>query len=312
MHKISDTPGLSYELIANAKDENGFYSINSKGVRDREFEIPKPADVFRIIVLGDSVTFGTEYPLELTYPKILEKLLNKNPESNLRFEVLNAGVCSYNAVQKVLLLQNKLLDYDPDMVILQFLNDDYYRNAVVLPGDNNSKQQDVFLSIGEYFSLNFPKLLILPYSFDRLLMRHLASYRVINKRLYDRLSMDDPARFPVQAYRFAAYADMEKSMRVNKEVFEKLYQLSIKHKFKVFLLLVPELKNESRIDDWIKNECPEKYGFSSLDLQEAFKASGVDLEDLRVVPEGTCHLNEKGHRITAGIIKERLDIDFRN
>lgn len=151
LHKISDTPGLSYELIANAKDENGFYSINSKGVRDREFEIPKPADVFRIIVLGDSVTFGTEYPLELTYPKILEKLLNKNPESNLRFEVLNAGVCSYNAVQKVLLLQNKLLDYDPDMVILQFLNDDYYRNAVVLPGDNNSKQQDVFLSIGEYF-----------------------------------------------------------------------------------------------------------------------------------------------------------------
>ena len=312
MHKISDIPGLSYEMIAHAKDENGFYSINSKGIRDREFEIPKPDDVFRIIVLGDSVTFGTEYPLELTYPKILEKSLNKKSGLNLKYEVLNAGVCSYNAVQKFLLLKNKLLDYEPDMVILQFLNDDYYRNAVVLSGDNNSKQRDVFLSMGEYFSSNFPKLLVLPYSLDRLLMRHSASYRVMNKRLYDRMSMDDPERFPAQAYRFAAYEDMEESMRVNKAVFEKLHKLSEKRKFKVFLLLVPELKNESRINEWIKNDCPDKYGFSSIDLQEAFKARGVDLEGLRIVPDGTCHLNDKGHRIAAGIIKEYLDRDFRN
>ena len=311
LHKISDIPGLSYELIAHAKDENGFYSINSKGIRDREFEIPKPDDVFRIIILGDSVTFGTEYPLELTYPKILEKLLNKKSGANIRYEVLNAGVCAYNAVQKFLLLKNKLLDYEPDMVILQFLNDDYYRNAVVLSGDNNLNQRDVFLSMGEYFSSNFPKLLSLPYSLDRLLMRHLATYRVLNKRLYDRLSMDDPDRFPVQAYKFA-YTDMEESMRLNKAVFEKLHELSRKRNFKVFLLLVPELKNDSRIDEWIKNDCPDKYGFSTIDLQEAFKARGVDLESLRIVPNGTCHLNEKGHRITAEIIKERLERDFRN
>ncbi|MCG2710758.1 MAG: hypothetical protein L6416_00225 [Candidatus Omnitrophica bacterium] len=312
LHKISDIPGLSYELIARAKDENGFYSINSKGIRDREFKIPKPEGIFRIIVLGDSVTFGTEYPVELTYPKILEKLLNKKPGPNIRFEVMNAGVCSYNAVQKFLFLKNKLLDYEPDIVILQFLNDDYYRNAVVLSGDNNSKQKDVFISMGEYFSSNFPKLLVLPYSLDRLLMRHLALYRVMNKRIYDRLSMDDPKRFPSQAYRFAAYADMGESMRVNKAVFESLYELSEKCKFKIFLLLVPELKNESRIDGWIKNDCPHKYGFSSIDLQKAFKAKGVHLEDLRIVPDGTCHLNDLGHRITAGIIKERLDKYFSN
>ncbi len=312
LHKISDIPGLSYELIANAKDEDGFYSINSKGIRDREFEIPKPDDVFRIIVLGDSVTFGTEYPVELTYPKVLEKLLNKKPGANIRYEVLNAGVCSYNAVQKFLLLKNKLLDYEPDMIILQFLNDDYYRNAVVLSGDKNSNQKDVFISMGEYFSSNFPKLLVLPYSLDRLLMKHLASYRVMNKMLYDRLSMDDPDRYPAQAYRFAAYADMKESMRLNKAVFEKLHELSRERNFKVLLLLVPELKNGSRIDEWIKNDCPDKYGFSTIDLQEAFKARGVDIEGLRIVPEGTCHLNDKGHRITAGIIKERLETEIND
>ncbi len=310
LHKISDIPGLSYELIANAKGENGFYSINSKGIRDREFEIPKPDDVFRIIVLGDSVTFGTEYPIELTYPKVLEKLLNKKNGTKRRYEVLNTGVCSYNAVQKFLFLKNKLLDYEPDLVIFQFLNDDYYRNAVVLPGDKALKQKDVFLSLGEYFSANFPKLLMLPYSLDRFLIRHLASYRVVNKMLYDRLSVDNPERFPAQGYRFAAYTDLDESMRVNKAVFEKFFELSKKHGFRLYLLLVPELKNESRIDDWIRKDCPDKYGFAVIDLLKAFKARGIDLESLRIVPEGTCHFNDKGHRLTAGIIKERLEKDF--
>lgn len=311
LHKISNIPGLSYELIPNVSIESGFYSINSKGIRDREFEIPKPEGVFRIIVLGDSVTFGTEYPAALTYPKILEKLLNAKTESNIRYEVLNAGVCSYNAVQKFLLLKHKLLDYEPDMIIVQFLNDDYYRNAVFLPGFENSNQKDVFLTMGKYFSFNFPQILALPHSIDRLLMRHLASYRVMNKRLYDRLSLSDPDRFPAQAYKFAAYKNMEESMKVNKEVFEKFHELSVKFNFQISLLLVPELKDDSGIDQWIKNDCPKKYGFSSIDLKKAFNTRGVNLESLRIIPEGTCHLNDKGHRITAQIIKKRLEKDIQ-
>lgn len=309
LHKVSDIPGLSYELIADAKTDDGFYSINSKGIRDREFEIPKPSGVFRIIVLGDSVTFGTEYPVELTYPKILEKLLNEKGSPGRRYEVLNAGVCAYNAAQKFLLLKNKLLDYEPDMVILQFLNDDYYRNAVVLPGGKHSDEQDVFISMGEYFSSNFPKLLFLPYPIDRFLIRHSALYRVINKRLYDRLSNEHPEQFPPQAYRFAANKDIKDSMRVNKGVFDGFYRLSLKYNFQPCLLLVPELKDESRIDEWIKNDCPGEYGFYTIDLKEAFKANGVQLKQLRIVPEGTCHLNDKGHEITAQIIKRRLERD---
>ena len=312
LHKISRIPGLSYELIAGAKSDDGFYSINSNGIRDREFEIPKPDGVFRIIVLGDSVTFGTEYPLDFTYPKILEKLLNSNFKSKRKFEVLNAGVCSYNAVQKFLFLKNRLLDYEPDMVILQFLNDDYYRNAVILSADSKMQQRDVVISMGEYFSSNFPKLLILPYSLDRLLMRHLASYRVMNKMLYDRLSENNPERFPAQAYKFAACVNMSESMKLNKAVFEKFQFLSTKSNFKLYLLLVPELKNESRIDEWIKNDCPKIYGFPSIDLQKEFKARNVDFESLRIAPDGICHLNNKGHEIVAEIIAGRLSTDFGN
>ncbi len=306
LHRISDIPGLSYELMANAETENGFYAINSKGIRDREFVIPKPKGVFRILVLGDSVTFGTEYFVESTYPKILEKLLNDKVGATLKYEVLNAGVCSYNAVQKFLLLKNKLLDYEPDMVILQFLNDDYYRNAVFSSGLSSLSERDVFISMGEYFSSNFPKLISLPHFIDRFLMRYLATYRVLNKRLYDRLSDDYPEKFPSQAYRFAAYKDMADSMRVNKGAFEKFHELSVKFNFPVFLLLVPELKKESQIDVWIKSDCPQKYGFFTIDLQKSLKSRGVNLEELRIVPSGICHLNKKGHRITAQIIKRHI------
>lgn len=312
LHKISDIPGLSYELMANAKTEQGFYSINSKGIRDREFEIPKPDGVFRIIVLGDSVTFGTEYPVEMTYPKILERLLNAESGSKLRYEVLNAGVCSYNAVQKFILLKNKLLDYQPDMVIMQFLNDDYYRNAVFLPGNKNLNKKNGFISMGEYFSSNFPQLFALPYPIDRLLMKHMSFYRVMNKRLYDSLSIKNPDKYPPQAYKFAAYEELEDSMQVNKAAFEKFHELSLKSNFQFFLLMVPELKADSRMDAWIKNSCLQKYGFASIDLKQEFEARNIDLKDLRIVPEGICHLNENGHRITAQIIKTALERPHRD
>ena len=52
-------------------------SINSNGIRDREFEIHKPSNTFRIIGLGDSITMAAGLDLEESYLKKLEFLLNK-------------------------------------------------------------------------------------------------------------------------------------------------------------------------------------------------------------------------------------------
>ena len=48
--------------------------INSQGLReDEDVIIPKPKDVYRILLVGDSFTFGTNIQLS----QILEKNLNK-------------------------------------------------------------------------------------------------------------------------------------------------------------------------------------------------------------------------------------------
>ena len=54
--------------------ERGVYvKINSQGLRDYDYPMEKAPAIFRIIILGDSVTFGTGVTMEETYAKRLEK-----------------------------------------------------------------------------------------------------------------------------------------------------------------------------------------------------------------------------------------------
>jgi lysophospholipase L1-like esterase len=101
------------------------FSINSRGFRDQEYSEEKPADVFRIVMLGDSTTVGWGVPADQTVAKIMERRLNQSRVPGChRFEVINAGVGNYGTVQEY----NHYLTYDrafhPDLVILEyFIND---------------------------------------------------------------------------------------------------------------------------------------------------------------------------------------------
>jgi lysophospholipase L1-like esterase len=98
------------------------FSINSAGLRDREFPREKPPGVYRIVWLGDSTTVGWGVPLAGAAPKILERELNAAGRG--RFEVLNAGVGNYGTVQEVEHYLTIDRAFHPDLVILEyFIND---------------------------------------------------------------------------------------------------------------------------------------------------------------------------------------------
>jgi lysophospholipase L1-like esterase len=95
---------------------------NSMGVRsDKEYDFHKPRDVKRILVLGDSITMGWGVRYEQIYPYLLENLLNNNSE--VEFEVINAGVGNYNSLNELATLK-KLMDIDPDLIVLGFYIND--------------------------------------------------------------------------------------------------------------------------------------------------------------------------------------------
>ena len=92
--------------------------INSHGFRDYEYPLEKPSNTFRIIILGDSHTFGLGVELNDTYPKVLESLLNKGADG-LKYEVINLGVPGYNMLEKVEFFKKNGLLFNPDIVMVQ-------------------------------------------------------------------------------------------------------------------------------------------------------------------------------------------------
>ncbi len=76
---------------------------NSHGLRDDEFPVKPHAHTFRILCLGDSLTFENGVRTQDTYPQQLEAMLNS--ERNLKpVQVINAGVSAYDTWQEAIYL----------------------------------------------------------------------------------------------------------------------------------------------------------------------------------------------------------------
>jgi len=100
-------------------------SINSEGMRDREFSLEKPPDVYRVMMLGDSTTFGWGVRQEDTAAKFLERKLNAAlPPGFHRVEVINTGVGNYDTVQEVTYYETIGWKYHLDLVVLVFFIND--------------------------------------------------------------------------------------------------------------------------------------------------------------------------------------------
>ncbi len=95
---------------------------NSFGHRDKEIPVEKSPGVIRVLVLGDSVTFGHGVDMESSYPEILEEKLNQEIRSS-SFDVINTGVPGNSAFQEYFDLKRGLI-FDPDVIILQFVLND--------------------------------------------------------------------------------------------------------------------------------------------------------------------------------------------
>jgi lysophospholipase L1-like esterase len=103
-------------------------STNEFGLRDEPIPPKRPSE-FRILILGDSVTFGWGVPQDQTYPAQLQKNLKKYPKN---FRVINAGVSGYNTVQEYAYLNNGGLSLRPDLILLMYTSNDieHYRGPL--------------------------------------------------------------------------------------------------------------------------------------------------------------------------------------
>lgn len=127
-------PGRSFRLTPGFRGAEVSHEfnvpavINSRGLRDREIAPAKPLGVFRILVLGDSFTYGSGVRAEETYPKQLARLLEARGGGR-RIEVINTGVSGYGTFHQAAFLRDEGWTYEPDLLILQmFPNNDLSEN----------------------------------------------------------------------------------------------------------------------------------------------------------------------------------------
>jgi len=120
-----DLDGRLYAHRPNLDLDCGSFRVrtNSLGCRGPEVARQKPADVYRIVVLGDSVAFGWGDDDEGTFVRRLEREWNV-PPSGKRLEVVNTALPMYDTNQELAALRELGLSLQPDLVLLVYVVND--------------------------------------------------------------------------------------------------------------------------------------------------------------------------------------------
>lgn len=123
------------------------FRTNALGLRGEEIT-NKPSDEYRILVLGGSVTAGTDVEEKEIYVSYLQDSLNK--DSKKKFKIINAGVPGYSPFQYLYVLRNIGPKINADMVLLDFaINDVLEGRAKPIHIDNKPefRMKDAFLRL---------------------------------------------------------------------------------------------------------------------------------------------------------------------
>jgi hypothetical protein len=110
---VGHIPGMKSVTQSNGRP---WIEINADGWRGPPSALERPAGTFRIALLGDSYIEAFEVPFEKTVGELLEGRLSALRGAPV--EVLNFGHGGYGTTQELLVLQQEVWKYSPDLVLL--------------------------------------------------------------------------------------------------------------------------------------------------------------------------------------------------
>ncbi|HKB16222.1 MAG TPA: SGNH/GDSL hydrolase family protein, partial [Planctomycetota bacterium] len=105
---------------------------NGDGLRGPDRAKPKPADVRRIVFVGDSVVFGWGVDAEDTFVHLVEGQLDRR--GGFRWECVNLGHQFHDTTQEAAAFEEVGLSYEPDLVLLVFVDNDVVLTRDVFAG----------------------------------------------------------------------------------------------------------------------------------------------------------------------------------
>ncbi len=99
----------------------GDEQLNEQGFRERKLSLDKPERMHRVVVLGDSVTFGAGVRVHETWTRQAELLL----KDRARVQLVNLAVYSYDIAQIAATLEHAGWAWQPDLVVYAAYTNDH-------------------------------------------------------------------------------------------------------------------------------------------------------------------------------------------
>lgn len=119
-----------------------FSRVNNHGWRDLDRDYENTKKAYRILILGDSNTYGAIVPAEKVYTRVLEKKLS---DAGYNVEVINMAYGGWGTDQELEALRNEGLRYKPNLIIVQWcsndLKDNTYFDDAVNPNTNEDQKK---------------------------------------------------------------------------------------------------------------------------------------------------------------------------
>ena len=213
--------------------------LNQLGLRDRDLAHERKPKTGRILVLGDSITFGQGVAREDAYPQQLEQLMSRTELGEYSsVEVLNFGIPGYNTCQQYAQFLELGLDFEPDLVVVGFLYND------ILVKDNERaawlglppESADVVSAVEDQsgWSLN---------GMHRYLRKRSLVFRVCSSKLGSvARKMGGSALGQVGSYKFK-FVDEDSDWLVVRKALLALRDLGSEHDFAVAVMIIPAMAN---------------------------------------------------------------------
>jgi len=117
-------PNTTYHFYSKEFDVQ--IRTNRFGLRGPDPVLPKSPGRFRMLMLGDSFTFGFPVRDEETFCRLIERGLN---ERGYPVDVINGGVSGYSPTLEYISLRDQFLSFEPDLVILWYDRGDLQDDA---------------------------------------------------------------------------------------------------------------------------------------------------------------------------------------
>ena len=126
---------------------------NRYGLRGPDPVIPKPPGTFRILMLGDSFTFGFPVRDEETFCALAQRFLREGGYHSV--EVVNGGVSGYAPTLHYISLRDQYLTFEPDLVVLwldlgDVQEDAWFQKNLVYDERGNIVRCDPYYINGRY------------------------------------------------------------------------------------------------------------------------------------------------------------------